>query len=98
MLFNNSIGFGQLQMQALQEAQINQINERVLVSNGGPLRRCGCSIPRATACELMRSVSLCRRAGQGIKTKRMIRRGYQWETQQGYETGLLQEQAFEFLG
>ena len=35
MLFNNSIGFGQLQTQALQEAQIDQeINEGVLVSNG----------------------------------------------------------------
>ena len=36
MLFNNSLGFGQLQPQALQEVQIDQeVNERVLVRNGG---------------------------------------------------------------
>ena len=35
MHFNNSIGFGQLPPQALQEAQIDQeVNERVLVRNG----------------------------------------------------------------
>jgi len=35
VLFNNSIGFGQLQTQALQEAQIDQeVNECVLVRNG----------------------------------------------------------------
>jgi len=36
VLFNNSIGFGQLQTQALQEAQVDQdINQRVLVGDGG---------------------------------------------------------------
>jgi hypothetical protein len=43
-------------------------------------------------------VALRRQAGQGIKTEWMIRRGHQWEPQQGYETGMLHEEAFEFVG
>ena len=43
-------------------------------------------------------VSLRRQAGQGIKTEWLIWCWHQRKTQQGYETGVLHEEAFEFLG
>ena len=43
-------------------------------------------------------VALRGQAGQGIKTKRLIWRWHQRNTQQGYETRVLQKEAFEFFG
>ena len=43
-------------------------------------------------------VSLRRQAGLGIETQRLIWCWHQRKTQQGYETRVLQEEAFEFFG
>ncbi len=43
-------------------------------------------------------VSLRRQAGLGIETQRLIGCWHQRKTQQGYETRVLQEEAFEFFG